>query len=718
MSKPRYFGGIRVVVDPTAFSSRDREKYIQLFVNQIKKGAEFSFSIDRLTTDENEKIKAYQEILKQLGQYFKAGSSSDKNGKFAFIAESIDVWRDNKLGTQIQDILSKQFQVNSPKTSPSQPSSTTPQQSASASKYTLPNSGVKVEFDADVIKFEVKANNCETYSLRLGVVNYLQSSEYIERDTANSNELYYSSTFSAKLNDNGLINTQLFLINLDRVLSTRDVAVGKLWCFSVDDYFYTSGNGSILKIVEINSAEPKPYKLQWFYSVPEKGVESNELVYTKDNLLELVRKGSLISLRIIEDDEFYLEQVVNNNLSKINYEIKVTKIDGIAIEFKITINSSSSNDSRLLNEMKELLWKNGYRFKNIKSKLSETPESDELLNVMEVDKTPSSNEDSELEQLNKDIAQLMFFKSILSPIDFEKKIELSQEIQKKQKRVNEINFYLLEKRFKGDGIFDELFEQSFTPINNQYTGVFSTSPDETDFFAPDGQKTKLSDALNVMIRTPQFKAWFGDWELAYLYKDTDAIEIECSKVLSSNFEPMVVWHGTGAEFSYFKFDTFPAAYFAVNREYSEFFAQLHGDDEGYVIPFFLNIRNPLDLTHFGTNLVSVKDFFDYVFLQTGMDMDDLQVNPLLLDPSAKPMETWMFLRNNANMLQKIASLNVFDGIHFYETNPNVKDKNSPAYKTEAYITFNSNQSKIADPDRGMILLASMKSFLLEKGGTI
>ena len=716
MSKPRYFGGIRVVVDPSKALSSSRERYIQIFVNQIKKGAEFSFSIDRLTTDENEKIKAYQEILKQLGQFFKAGSSSDKNGKFAFIAESIDVWRDNKLGTQIQDILRKQFQVNSPQTT-APPQATAPQLSGSgASYYTLPNSGVKVEFDADMIKFEVYANNCNTAGLRLGIVNYLQNSDYIERDTTNSNELYYSSSFSATLNDNGQINTQLFLLNLDSLLSKRDVAAGKLWCFSVGDYFYTSGNGSIVKIVEINSVEPKPYKLQWFYSVPEKGVESNELVNSKDELLELIRKGSLISLKIIEDDVFYFEQV-NNNF-KTSYEIKINKIDGIDIQFTITINSSSANDSRLLNEMKELLWKNGYRFKNIKSKLSETPESDELLNLTEVDKTPSSSEDSELEQLNKDIAQLMFFKSILSPIDFEKKIELSQEIQKKQKRVNEINFYLLEKRFKGDGIFDELFEQSFTPINNQYTGVFSTSPDETDFFTPDGQKSKLSDALNVMIRTPQFKAWFGDWELAYLYKDTDAIEIECSKVLSSNYEPMVVWHGTGYEFSYFKFETFPAAYFAVNREYSEFFAQLHGGDEGYVIPFFLNIRNPLDLTHFETKLISVKDFFDYVFLQTGMDMDDLEVNPLLLDPSAKPMETWMFLRNNPNMLQKIASLNMFDGIHFYETNPNVKDKNSPAYKTEAYITFNSNQSKIADPDRGMILLASMKSFLLEKGGTI
>jgi hypothetical protein len=344
-------------------------------------------------------------------------------------------------------------------------------------------------------------------------------------------------------------------------------------------------------------------------------------------------------------------------------------------------------------------------------------ENDELKDPTAVELV-TSDYDQMIEQLTKDIAQLMFFKSVLSPIDFEKKIELSQEISKKQLELNQINFYLLEKKTQSDSIFDELFEQSFNPIKSAYAGVYSKSADETDFFTPDGKKSQLSDSLNLMIRTPQFKAWFGDWELAYLYKDTDAVEIDCSKVLTENFEPMLVWHGTGQEFSYFKFDTFPAAYFAVRPEYSQFFAELHGGDSGFVIPFFLNIRNPLDLTHFKIDDVPVKDFFDYIFLQTGLDMDDLEVNPIFMDSTLKPLQTWIFIRNNPNMLKKIAALNIFDGIRFYETNPNIKDKSSPAFQTEAFITFNSNQSKIADPERGAILLGSMKSFILEKGGAI
>ena len=30
--------------------------------------------------------------------------------------------------------------------------------------------------------------------------------------------------------------------------------------------------------------------------------------------------------------------------------------------------------------------------------------------------------------------------------------------------------------------------------------------------APNGQPTKLSEGLWIMVRTPFFKQWFGDWE--------------------------------------------------------------------------------------------------------------------------------------------------------------------------------------------------------------
>ena len=222
--------------------------------------------------------------------------------------------------------------------------------------------------------------------------------------------------------------------------------------------------------------------------------------------------------------------------------------------------------------------------------------------------------------------------------------------------------------------------------------------------------------MNQIIRTKEFKEWFGDWELEYLYKDAN-IKIDCSKVITKEYEPRIVWHGTGQEFSFFKFDTFPAAYFAVKKEYSDWFANLHGGDEGYTIPFFLNIRNPLDLTHFKTEKIRPKDFFDYMYLKTGLSVDKLQLNPMFLDPSLPNMETWMFLRNNPKMLELIKSTNIYDGINFYETNPGVPEGEA-AHETEAYIVFNPNQCKLAAPNRGLLLMASLKSFLLKRGGIL
>jgi hypothetical protein len=331
--------------------------------------------------------------------------------------------------------------------------------------------------------------------------------------------------------------------------------------------------------------------------------------------------------------------------------------------------------------------------------------------------TGFTSQSEEMQKLKKSIGQLLVIKSTLLPIDFEKKISIGQKIAERQKRINEINFEMIEDAMGGADIFDRLFEQSFTPVKNEYVDVFSTSKDEESFFAPNGEPSIYSDSINELVRTPSFKEWFGDWQLRYIYKDTDALEIDCSKVLTKNGEPQVVWHGTGGEFSYFKFETFPVAYFAVNQAYSQWFADLHGGDKGYTIPFFLDIKNPLDLSHFHTREIRPKEFFNYIFVKTGMDMAFLEVNPMFADPKMGAQETWVYIRNNPKMLQKIAEGKAYDGIRFYETNPS-NPIGHPAHDTEVYVIFNANQAKLADPNRGELLLASLKSFLLKRGGVV
>lgn len=64
--------------------------------------------------------------------------------------------------------------------------------------------------------------------------------------------------------------------------------------------------------------------------------------------------------------------------------------------------------------------------------------------------------------------------------------------------------------------------------------------DEPKFsrMAPNGKPTNLNEQQWLQVRTPAFKEWFGDWE-------NDPVN--ASKVVDSNGEPMVVYHGSSAK---------------------------------------------------------------------------------------------------------------------------------------------------------------------------
>lgn len=73
--------------------------------------------------------------------------------------------------------------------------------------------------------------------------------------------------------------------------------------------------------------------------------------------------------------------------------------------------------------------------------------------------------------------------------------------------------------------------------------------------APNGKPTNLTERQWVQVRTPSFKAWFGDWEkhasaanpVGSLWSDDNV-----SKVVDENGEPLVVYHGSNkAGFSVF-----------------------------------------------------------------------------------------------------------------------------------------------------------------------
>jgi hypothetical protein len=60
--------------------------------------------------------------------------------------------------------------------------------------------------------------------------------------------------------------------------------------------------------------------------------------------------------------------------------------------------------------------------------------------------------------------------------------------------------------------------------------------------APNGKPSNLTHEQWHLVRTPEFKAWFGDWE-----NDPE----NASKVLDENGEPLVVYHASTKEFNVF-----------------------------------------------------------------------------------------------------------------------------------------------------------------------
>ncbi len=145
-------------------------------------------------------------------------------------------------------------------------------------------------------------------------------------------------------------------------------------------------------------------------------------------------------------------------------------------------------------------------------------------------------------------------------------------------------------------------DRDYTPSDPQreYDGVVAryTNPDGTRkpgwMKAPNGERTKLTERQWVQVRTPAFKAWFGDWE-------NDPAN--ASKMLDENGEPRVCYHDSGSRHYILSRDyarksmDVEAVFFHLKRdEYHEY-----GDVEHAV---FLNIRNP-------ANFKQAHDGFEY-----------------------------------------------------------------------------------------------------------
>lgn len=103
--------------------------------------------------------------------------------------------------------------------------------------------------------------------------------------------------------------------------------------------------------------------------------------------------------------------------------------------------------------------------------------------------------------------------------------------------------------------------------------------------APNGKPTNLTPIQYNLVRTKEFKSWFGDWE----NNPNNA-----SKVVDDNGEPLVVYHRTYSDF--YEFDNskgmYKKGFIGGNLFYfsdDRYGYSNYGDRE---IECFINLKNP------------------------------------------------------------------------------------------------------------------------------
>jgi hypothetical protein len=106
--------------------------------------------------------------------------------------------------------------------------------------------------------------------------------------------------------------------------------------------------------------------------------------------------------------------------------------------------------------------------------------------------------------------------------------------------------------------------------------------------APNGEPSNLTHEQWHLVRTPEFKAWFGDWENS---------PENASKVVDENGEPLVVYHATNNdynEFSYKYADRGNGAYASIGFYFTAYKQYKSSSIYGKIIKkCFLNLRNPM-----------------------------------------------------------------------------------------------------------------------------
>ena len=207
-------------------------------------------------------------------------------------------------------------------------------------------------------------------------------------------------------------------------------------------------------------------------------------------------------------------------------------------------------------------------------------------------------------------------------------------------------------------------------------------------------------------KTKDFKDWFGDWQ----NESYPSSKVAILSPEEGAFVPQIVYHGTWAQAHYSRFKTnkFPIIYFATNRNYAEWFANL---GSGIIYECFLNVRFPLDFRPLGLLDVSWSELTEFFKMNYGLDLPKSNVT--------SKMKVWAWIRMDGQNDMKLINFvrnSGFDGMMHIENNPQQVDAFGNEETTTAIMIFNADQAKLVKYAGSTTGFSDI--MFLEKGGTI
>ena len=271
-----------------------------------------------------------------------------------------------------------------------------------------------------------------------------------------------------------------------------------------------------------------------------------------------------------------------------------------------------------------------------------------------------------------------------APETKEKFMAQMEELRKEFPQAQFVNVKMTKDAFKEWGKKAHVKARLVESFEKEKARIASDAKEKGSYMlAPNGKKSKLDAEQWATVRTTNFKKWFGDWE-----NDPE----NASKVVDENGEPMVVYHGRSADFNTFEKkegvrfimgleDKVKAEgfFFSPDRALAEEFAgnaARHRGGKANVVPCYLNIRKPMDLT--GEDYDRIYEDVTGWDYTVGMDTQD---------------NLWGIM-DEEGMADKIKAKG-YDGAIFVEE---VNDSYEPT--KISYCALDANQIKSADKNNG------------------